>query len=144
MVKSAKDVMSGSRKWTGTTAFTIAQNCSVHWKAFIALGEASDHVPVQIPDERTRGTNLMDSFETIDPTVLAALSPVRQDEVIKRVNFEASVSFLIQSCPVVAKQKKMLVNSACAPAPYQFSRIDPLAVSMTQPTEHLYRLPECR
>ena len=86
----------------------------------------------------------MDSFETIDPTVLAALSPVRQDEVIKRVNFEASVSFLIQSCPVVAKQKKMLVNSACAPAPYQFSRIDPLAVSMTQPTEHLYRLPECR
>ena len=106
MVKSAKDVMSGSRKWTGTTTFTIAQHCNVHRKAFIALGEASDHVAVQIPDERTRVTNLMDSFETVDPAVLAALSSVRQDELLKRVNFEATVSFLIQSCPVVAKQKK--------------------------------------
>jgi hypothetical protein len=106
MVKSAKDILSGTRKWTGTTAFTIAQHCNVHRKAFIALGEAQDHVPVQIPDERTRVTNLMDSFETVDPTVLAALSSVRQDELIKRVNFEATVSFLIQSCPVAAKQKK--------------------------------------
>ena len=106
MVRSAKEVMGGSRKWTGTTAFTISQHCQVHRKAFIALQEASDHVPVQIPDERTRVTNLMDSFETVDPTVLAALSSVRQDELAKRVNFEAAVSFLIQSCPVVAKQKK--------------------------------------
>ena len=30
MVKSAKDVMSGSRKWTGTTTFTIAKHCNVH------------------------------------------------------------------------------------------------------------------
>jgi len=45
----------------------------VHRKAFIALGEAQDHVPMQIPDERTRVTNLMDSFEMVDPTVLAAL-----------------------------------------------------------------------
>ena len=79
MVKSAKDVMIGSRKWTGTTTFTIAQHCNVHRKAYIALGEASDHIPVQIPDERTRVTNLIDSFETVDPTVLAALSSVRQD-----------------------------------------------------------------
>ena len=91
MVKSAKDVMSGSRKWTETTTFTIAQHCNLHWKAFIALGEASDHVPVQIPDERTRVINLMDSFETVDPTVLAALSLVRQDKAIERVNFEATV-----------------------------------------------------
>ena len=27
---------------------------------------------------------------------------------------------------------------------YQFSRIEPLTVSMTQPTKHLYRLPEYR
>jgi len=95
MVKSAKDVMSRSRKWTGTTTFTIAQHCNVHRKAFIALGEASDHVQVQIPDERTRVTNLMDSFETVDPTVLAALSLVLQDKVLKRSNFEVTVSFLI-------------------------------------------------
>ena len=97
MAKSAKEVMSGNRKWTGTTTFTIAQHCNVHRKAFIALGEASDHVPVQIPDERMRVTNLMDFFETVDPTVLAALLLVRQDEVLKRSNFESTVLFLIQS-----------------------------------------------
>ena len=106
LVKSAKEVLAGGRKWTGTTAFTIAQHCNVHRKAFIALGEAAENVAVQIPDERTRVTNLMDSFDTVDPTVLAALSLVRQDELVKRVDFEATVTFLIQSCPVAAKQKK--------------------------------------
>ena len=48
MVKSAKDVMGGSRKWTRTTAFTIAQHCNVHCKAFIALGKAADPVPVHM------------------------------------------------------------------------------------------------
>ena len=51
-------------------------------------------------------TNLMDSFKTVDPTVLAALLLVRQDEVLKRSNLEATVFFLIQSCPVVAKRKE--------------------------------------
>ena len=69
MVISAKNVMGGSRKWMGATALTIS-------KAFIALKEANDHVPVQIPDDRTGVTNLMDLFETVDPTVLAALSLV--------------------------------------------------------------------
>ena len=78
----------------------------MHRKVFISLGEASDHAPVQIPDERTRVKNLMFSFETVDPTVLAALLLVRQDKVLKRSNFKATVSFLIQSCPVVEKQKK--------------------------------------
>ncbi len=83
--------------------FKISQHCNVHRKAFIALGEASDHVPAQIPDERTRVTNLMDLFETVDPTVLAALLSVHQEELLKRVNFEATMSFLIQICTVVAK-----------------------------------------
>ena len=109
MAKCAKDVMGGSCKWTGTTVFTVAQHCNVHCKAFIALGKAADHVHVQIPDERTKVTNLMDSFETVDPTVLAALSSVHQDEGCKMINFEACVTFLIQSCPVVAKQKKKSV-----------------------------------
>ena len=106
MVKSAKEILGGSRKWTGTSNFTIAQHANVHRKAFTAMSEAGEHVAVQIPDERTRVTNLIDSFQTVHPDVLAALSSVCQDELSKRVNFELAVSFLIQSDPVVAKQKQ--------------------------------------
>ncbi len=63
-------------------------------------------MPVQIPDRRTRVTCLMDLFEMVYPTVLAAVSSVHRDKANKRINFEAAVTFLIQSCPVMAKQKK--------------------------------------
>ena len=106
LVKSAKEVLAGGRKWTGTTSFTISNHCNVHRKAFIALSEAQDHVAVQIPDGRTRVTQLMDSFETSDPNVLVALSSVRQDELNKRSDFESAAAFLIQSCSVTAKAKK--------------------------------------
>ena len=106
LVKSAKEVLAGGRKWTGTTQFTTSQHCNVHRKAYIALVEAQDHVAVQIPDGRTRVTNLMDSFDTQIPEMLVALSSVRQDELNKRINFEAAAAFLIQSCTVTAKQAK--------------------------------------
>ena len=67
-MKSAKEVLAGGHKWTGDTTFTIAQHCNVRWTAFIALGEVAANVAVQIPAEQT---------------VLAALSLVRQDELVK-------------------------------------------------------------
>ncbi len=88
---------------TGLTSFTLTH---LHCKAYIALSEAADHVPVQILDEQTRVTNLMDSLDSVDPTVLAAVSSVRQDDMNKWVNFKAAVTFLVQSCPVATKQVK--------------------------------------
>ena len=110
IVKTAKEVMGRSRKWTGLSSFTLAQHCNLHRKAYILLGEAADHVPVQIPDEQTQVTNLMDSLDKVDPTVLAAVSSVRQDEFNKQVNFEAAVTFLVKSCPVAIKQNKKKVS----------------------------------
>ncbi len=110
IVKNAKEVMGGSRKWTGLTCFTLTQNCNLHCKAYIALSEAADHVPVQIPDEQTRVTNLMDSLDMVDSTVLAAVSLVCQNDVNKWVNFEAAVTFLVQSCHVATKQAKKRVS----------------------------------
>jgi hypothetical protein len=95
--------MGGSRKWTGVTSFTLTQHCNLHHKAYIALSEAADYVPVQISDEQKRVTNLMDSLDTVDPTVLAAVSLVRQDDANKQVNFEVAVTFLVQSCAVAMK-----------------------------------------
>jgi hypothetical protein len=41
-----------------------------------------------------------------DPTILAALAAVRQDETDKRVNFESSFIYLVVVCPVEAKLAK--------------------------------------
>jgi hypothetical protein len=62
MVKSAKEVLGGNRKWTGTIKFTIAQFANVLRKAYTVLTEAGEHVPIQVPNERTRVTNFMDLF----------------------------------------------------------------------------------
>ena len=48
----------------------------------------------------------MDSIKTTDPTVLAALAAIRQDEIDKRVNFENSFAYLVPVCPVAAKAAK--------------------------------------
>jgi len=42
----------------------------------------------------------------IDPSVLAAMAAVRQDDTDKRVNFENAFTFLAPSCPVLAKAAK--------------------------------------
>jgi hypothetical protein len=108
--------MGGSCKWTGLTSFTLTRHFNLHCKAYIGLSEAADHVPVQILDEQTRVTNLMDSLDTVDPTVLAAVSLARQDDANKWANFEAAVTFLVQSCPVATKQakKKVIFNASIA------------------------------
>ena len=61
---------------------------------------------MDVPNERARVTYLMDSIKTTDPTVLAALAAIRQDELDKRVNFENSFAYLAPVCPVTAKAAK--------------------------------------
>jgi hypothetical protein len=48
----------------------------------------------------------MDSIKTTDPTVLAALAAIHQDELDKRVNFENLFAYLVPVCPVAAKATK--------------------------------------
>jgi hypothetical protein len=48
----------------------------------------------------------MDSIKTTDPTVLAALAAIRQDELNKRVNFKNSFAYLVPVCLVAAKAAK--------------------------------------
>jgi hypothetical protein len=48
----------------------------------------------------------MESINSVDPTVLAALAAVRQDETGKRVNFESAFAYLVVICPVEAKLAK--------------------------------------
>ena len=93
-------------KWSGTANVTLAHHMGKHRQAFITLTECAEHIPVDVPNERARVTYLMESINSVDPTVLAALAAVRQDETGKRLNFEATFAYLVVICPVEAKLAK--------------------------------------
>ena len=67
-------------------------------KAWISMQECADHVPVDVPNERAQVTYLMDSIKMTDPTVMAALAAIRQDELDKSVNFDHSFASLPCCC----------------------------------------------
>ncbi len=109
--KNVKEVMAvlATRTWTGTTSITLLQHISMHHKAYIQLTEGAEQVPAEVPGPRQQVTYLLDSMKTVDPKVLAGMAAIEQDELVKRNDFELSVTFLLPSCPVVAKNVKAKV-----------------------------------
>ena len=94
-----------TRRWTGTNPTTLKQHCDIHRKAFVQLEQASEHVQIQLPSARTRVTYLLDSLDTKDPDVLAALAHIRALSGGMREDFEATVAYLLPQCPVSKKRK---------------------------------------
>eukprot|EP00980_Cylindrotheca_fusiformis_P023710 scaffold10830_cov73-Cylindrotheca_fusiformis.AAC.1 len=66
---------------------------------------ASEHVTFQLPDEHTRVTYLLDSIETNDASLQAAIASVKQDEQPGglRNDFERTVATLMAADPVAKK-----------------------------------------
>ncbi len=105
LIKEAEQTLS-NKVWNGNTSASLASHMGVQRKAWISMQECADHVPVDMPNEQARVTYLMDSIKTTDPTVLAALAAICQDELDKRVNFENSFDYLVPVCLVAAKAAK--------------------------------------
>ncbi len=105
LVKDAENILKNST-WLGTTLVTLSQHLGLHHKVYITLTECAEHIPVEIPNDWARVTYLLDSFKMIDPSVLAAMAAVRQDDADKCINFEEAFTFLAPSCPVLAKAAK--------------------------------------
>ena len=105
VVRDAMSVLQ-TRTWSGTTSVTLLQHTSMQRKAFIQLSEAGEHVPTELPNDRTRVTYLLDSLKTDNPKMLAGTAAIEQDELGKRVHFENTVTFLLPFDPVVAKNAK--------------------------------------
>jgi hypothetical protein len=104
-IKDSEDYMM-RREWTGTTSLTLKDHTHKHRTCFVALGEAAEHVPHELPGERTRVKYLLDSIKCKDPEVLAAVSAVRQNDPGMRDNFEGASAFLIPTCPVAKKSTR--------------------------------------
>jgi hypothetical protein len=105
LVKEAEHTLS-NKVWSGNTPTNLAQHMSMHRHAWITLTECAKHIPIDVPNDRARVTYLMDLLKTVDPTVLAAIAAVRQDEADKHVNFENTFAYLVPVCPVTAKTVK--------------------------------------
>jgi hypothetical protein len=82
-----------NRTWSGTTLVTLSQHMGLHCKVYITLTECAEHIPVEIPNDWTQVTYLLDSFKTIDPSFLAAMAAVHQDDADRRINKNASLSW---------------------------------------------------
>jgi hypothetical protein len=75
-------------------------------KAFIQLSKAGEHVPTELPNDRTRVSYHLDSLKMDNPKMLAGTAAIEQDELGKRVHFEKTVIFLLPFDSVVAKNAK--------------------------------------
>ena len=75
-------------------------------KVYIQLTEAAKNVPAEVPGLRQCVTYLLDSLKTIEPKVLASIDAIEQKEVGKQGSFDQLVTFLLPSCPVLAKNVK--------------------------------------
>ena len=105
IVKEATAVLQ-TRIWNGMTSTTLLQHTTMHRRSYIQLTEAAVHTPAELPNERQRVTFLLDSMKTADPKMLAGMAMVEQDDAGRRVKFEDTVTFLLPSCPVAAKNVK--------------------------------------
>jgi hypothetical protein len=104
-MKEAEHTLS-NKVWSGNTPTTLVQHMGMHCHAWITLTECAEHIPVDVPNDRARVTYLIDLLKTVDPTVLAAIAAVHQDEADKCVNFENTFAYLVPVCPVTAKTAK--------------------------------------
>jgi hypothetical protein len=105
LMKEAKHTLS-NKVLSGNTPTTLAQHMGMHRHARITLTKCAEHIPVDVPNDHARVTYLMDLLKTVDPTVLAAIAAVCQDEADKRVNFKITFAYFVPVCPVTAKTAK--------------------------------------
>ena len=93
-------------KWKGTSNYLLSTHCARQRNANVTLQACANHVEYQLPNERTKVGFLLDSIESDDAGLNAALAHVRHDEGPHgmRENFEAAVAMLLPMCPV-AKRK---------------------------------------
>ena len=103
-IKDQNDFLT-TRVWKGNTNFTLESFIKQHRVAYITTQQCCQHVSYQLPNERTRGSYLLDAIQCNDAVVQATLAGVRKDDPGMCDNFESAASYLLPSCPVARKKK---------------------------------------
>jgi hypothetical protein len=85
---------------------TLAQHMGKHHQAYITLTECAEHIPVDFPNKQSCVTYLMELITSVNPTVVAALAAICEDEQDKRINFMNTYEYLVVISPVKATLAK--------------------------------------
>lgn len=104
-----------ARPWDGSGSCTLQTHIDRVTAAYVEIESAAEHVNHQVPDERTRVSNLLKSIEKCEHSnISAARALINQPNSLMREDFELSCRNLLPSCPVAArfKNKKQSVTIA--------------------------------
>ena len=104
IIKTSDDYIK-TRKWNGLTSLTLESHIDGHRTAYVNLTEAAEHIDYQLPNNRTRVTQFLDSVTCIDPELLAAIAAVKQDDPGMRDSFELAMTYIAPNDPVARKKQ---------------------------------------
>jgi hypothetical protein len=95
-----------TRTWKGQGSYPLEKHVSAHRHAFVSMTAAAEHVTYQLPNEHSRVGYLLDSLQTGDAGLNAAMASVKTDsgDNGKRNDFEAAVTHLLPYDPVVKRR----------------------------------------
>ena len=93
--------------WKGNNNWLLEKFDQMHRDAYLQMQRCAEHVPFQLPNERTRVTHLLNNMQCSDPSLQAAMVLVKADEQGRMTDFEGAASYLIPYDPV---SKKNAVN----------------------------------
>ena len=96
------------RVWKGDGTETLEEFFALHRNCNTTMDNGNEIVEGYIsPEERRKVERALDAIKSKDPTLLAAIANVRQDDNPDGMmnNFEKAVAYLIPACPVAPNRK---------------------------------------
>ena len=138
-VKKCEDFIL-NRKFTGNTSMSLERFISQHRSAYVTLARCAEHVPVELPNERTRVTRLLENIDCADKDVTAAVSSIRLDDGPDglRSDFERAVAFLAPTDPVTKNRKGKREHGEISSADVKLSRGPETGVELRYYTDAEY------
>ena len=94
--------------WNGQMLYPLERFIGQHRGAFMAMKEAAEHVPFQLPNEFTRVGFLLAGITSSNAGLQAAMANIKSNadltsETSKRHHFELAATYLQPFCPVLKK-----------------------------------------
>ena len=96
------------RVWKGDGTETLEEFFALHRNCNTTMDNGNDIVEGYVsPEERRKVERALDAIKSKDPTLLAAIANIRQDDNPDGMmnNFEKAVAYLIPACPVAPNRK---------------------------------------
>ena len=85
-------------KWNGCS-YPLETHVSNHRQAVDNIQEFSQHITVTVPDDAQRVEYVLDSIQTSDNTLQAALALVRASQNNMRTDFKTASTYMIEVDP---------------------------------------------